>query len=174
MRKIRYIVATIILFLAGGFFCPDHILAQAKISLQDKMIGSTFKSLAKVFVLASDLDDLKRSNIDKINMMEEEKFRKRYTRLYEVIRELPLRVRIKYGFKENLLKEEAVKILDSFNKKRVCRLIDSVPEAVIAAEFKEYLSSKQKELQEYNIVRQVKDFWNEQIQKMKPVKVLTQ
>lgn len=174
MRKIRFKILAMILFLAAGLSFPGYIFAKTKISLQDKIIGSTFKSLAKTFVLASDLENLKRSNIDKINRMDEEKFRKRYARLYEVIKELPASFQVKYGFKEDMTKEEAVKTITSFNKKKMCRMIDSVPEAVIAAEFKRYLNAKQKELQKYNIAEQVKYFWSKQIQKMEPTRVSVQ
>ena len=136
--------------------------AQENISTADRIIGSTFKVLAKGFVEIADINKLK-NNIDRINKMSEDKFKKRYTEAYKVIKDLPPELKLRYGITEATTKEQIIKDIDSLDKSKIYEIIDSIPDEIIAKQFKQYLSEKKEEIQKSNIVEQINKFWNKMI-----------
>ncbi len=162
----RFIIFTAILLLVTGLCFQSYVFAQKKVSVEDKIIGSTFKALAKVFVAMADMDKLKKNNIEKLSKMDEEKFRRRYAKVYEVIKDLPHKLRVSYGITQEMPKEQAIKNIGSFNKKKIYETIDSIPDTIIAQQFKQYLSEKKQEIQKSNLIEQVNKLWDEMIHKV--------
>lgn len=155
----RFIAKTTILVLLTGLCFQSRIFAQENVSMEDKIIGSTFKTLAKAFVAMTDINKLKKDNIDILNKMEEAKFRTRYAKVYGVIKDLPPKLKASFRVTEHMAKEQAVKNIESLDKKRIYETIDSIPDTIIAKQFKRYLSEKQQEMQKSNIVKQVNNLW---------------
>jgi len=91
--------------------------------------------------------------------MEDERFRAYYAKSFAVISEFPQEVKIKYGINENMKRRDAIKKLGKWDKKKVCQIIDSIPEGVIAKQFKEYIRKKDPEVKKGNLLSQVKGFW---------------
>lgn len=151
--------------LAVSLYIPAHAFAQERISAQDKVISSTFKTLAKGFVAVADIDKLKASNIKKIDKMDEGKFNKRYAKVYKAIKDLPSNLKISYGITENMTKERAINIIESLNKGKIYEMIDSLPDAFIAERFKQYISEKKQEIQKSNLVVEINKLWSKIIEK---------
>ncbi|MDO8662992.1 MAG: hypothetical protein Q7K98_07240 [Candidatus Omnitrophota bacterium] len=141
------------------------IFAEEKAKMEDGIIGSTFKVLAKTFVSVADINKIKKNNIDRLNKMKEEKFKKRYAEVYKVIKDLPVELKIRYGITETMTKEQAIRNIESPDKKIIYEMINSIPDAIIANQFKQYLSGKKQEIQKSNVVEQINKFWKNLIAK---------
>lgn len=169
LKKGNFIVLKqIILILILSLCFQSFIFGEEKVGVGDKIVGSTFKTLAKAFVVTTDINKLKKNNIDKLNKMNEEKFKKRYAEVYKVIKDLPAKLKVSYGITKTITKEQIIKDIESLNKKNIYEIIDSIPDAIIAKQFKQYLSEKKQEIQKSNAVEQINKFWNKMIARASP------
>lgn len=154
---------TVILLVGIGLFLQRYACAQENqdARMEDKIIASTFKNIAKAYVEVSDIQQLKKNNIEKMEKMDEDRFRTRYAKYYEAIRALPPGIKGAYGINEEMNKQQVIEKIKSLNKNEICVLIDAVPDEIIAQRFKEYLIVKKKKLeaQESTILEQVRNFW---------------
>jgi len=141
-----------------AFFNPAFCAEEKKPGLEDALIGSTLKTLAKLFISAQSKDRL----IEKLNNMDEEKFQRRYARIYQVIKDAPP-VLSRYGFKQEMAKSAVINKIKAMEKKEMSGLIDAIPDAVIASQFKLYLNEKKQPLVKSNPVEQITGFWNKLI-----------
>lgn len=157
------------------FICAAFILlcalpyqaecADKKIGAGDRAIASTFKALAKGFVFTVDLEKIKQENTARISAMKDEKYRRHYLKAFAFTQELPAGIRQQYGLGENMTKEEAIKAIRRLNKERVYLIIDAVPDALIAREFRKYLSSVKRDIRESDLVAQINSFWDKAVKK---------
>lgn len=151
------------LVISLGF--QSGVFAVEKVSLQDKAIGSTFKVLAKGFVAVMDIDKFKKDNISQINKLRPDKYKRKYAKVYEALKELPSNLKIKHGIIEDMSREQLIRKIELLDKKKIYELINSIPNTLIAKEFKKYLNEKKQGIQESNIVKQVNEFWNKVLAK---------
>ncbi|TRZ95808.1 hypothetical protein D4R78_02355 [bacterium] len=149
----------VILLLSVSLLFYGLLLAEETPNLGDKLIASTFKTLAKTFVATADMNRLKKDNIRRLNKMDEAKFRKRYAKVYETIKGLPIQMRLKYGITEGMTREQAIRSIESVDKPDIYRLINSIPDTFIIAEFKQYLSRTTQQMQNSNLIAQVNKLW---------------
>ena len=133
--------------------------AAGKDSLSDIIIGATFKTLAKAFLLAVDFNKAKKNGMDKINNMSEVKFRKHYTRVGKLIKYSPV-LSARYGFNENMNKVQLLEKLRPLDRKQLNEILDSVPDASIGEQFKAYINEKGYSLTLGNIVEHINKFLN--------------
>ncbi|MDD5108028.1 MAG: hypothetical protein PHC29_00745 [Candidatus Omnitrophica bacterium] len=154
------IIFRIVLLLVIGSGFQSCAFAQDKVSLQDNAIGSTFKTLAKSFVVVMDIDKFKKDNISQINKLRPDKYKRKYAKVYEVIKELPHGTIAKYGIVEDMPREQLIKDIESLDKRQIYEAIDLIPNTIIAKEFKKYLVRKKQGIQESNLVKEVNAFWN--------------
>jgi hypothetical protein len=152
-------IRTLLLLLAG--LCLGSIaLAQEKTDLQDRLIGSTFKLIAKSYVTMTDLKQLRKNMLGRLEGMSEEELKIKYARTYAAVKSLPAGVKAAYGVNEDMNKLQVVNKINSWDKKRICGFIDSIPDTIIANEFRGYLDRRRQGIQKQNIVEQIKGFWN--------------
>jgi len=166
MNWFKAVILLIILLLVIGLGFQSCAFALEKVSLQDKVIGSTFKTLAKGFVLVTDIDKFKNDNISKINKLKPDKYKRRYAKVYETIKELPTELKIKYVIIEDMPREQLIKNIESLDKKKIYGLIDLIPNTIIAKEFKKYLNKKKQGIQDSNLVKEINEFWNKVLVKV--------
>lgn len=152
----------LIFLLSFPFVC----FAQEKSSMEDRIIGSTFKALAKALTVTVDVNKLKEANINKLAGMEEEKFKKRYAKVYAAIKELPPGLKVRYGITEQMTKERVIEDIKSLDKKNINEAIDSIPDRVIAKQFKQYISEKRQLLANSDVVGQINECWNKIMSKV--------
>ena len=162
----KFIIVTLILILIIGLSFQSCAFAKEKVSIEDMIIGSIFKGLAKAYVTMADIDKLKKDNIDKLNKMDAEKFQRRYAKVYEVIKDLPPDLKVSYGVTEHLTKEQVIKNIESFDREKINETIDSIPDAIIVKQYKKYLSEKKQEIRNSNLAGQINKFWNKIIEKI--------
>lgn len=143
------------------FFCfLRPVFAQEKLSIEDIVISSTFKSLAKGFILLNNIDSLKKNNVSRLNKMDEKKFKKQYAKVYNTLKDLPVQLKNTYKITEHMTKAQAIKNIESMDKKKLNRIIDSIPDTVIAANFKSYINEAKQKIQEKDIIQQIDNLWN--------------
>ncbi len=153
-----------IFLLIISLFMAKNVFAEAQNSIADKIIGSTFKGLAKAYIMVVDLKQFKKEKIALLQRMDENKCRKRYAKTYAVMSELPEELKNAYGIDENMNKGQVIKKINSLDKKKIYGIINGLPDGLIAKYFKEYLAKRKQEVQSGNIIAQVKDFWERVIE----------
>lgn len=147
-------------------FCiQTSAFADEKISIEDRTISLTFKTLAKAFVSMADIEKLKKSNISKIEKMDDGKFKKRYGKIYGALRELPLSIKTTYGIKEDMSKKEILQKIEPLDKKELYRIINAIPDETIARIFKNYLKERKRQINKTELVKQINNFWFKMIKK---------
>ena len=78
--------------------------------------------------------------------MDEAKFQRVYKKIYkEMIVDLPQHLKDMYGVSEDMTREKAIARINSFtNKKQIYKMINSVPNKMIAQHFKNHKSDFKK------------------------------
>jgi len=107
-------------------------------TLEDKVISSTLKNLAKAFVMVIDLRSLKVTYIKKLEKMDDSKFLKKYAKTYPYIMNLPDYIKMRYGVANEMTREQAVENLKTIDKDEMYELIECIPDAVVADNFRSY------------------------------------
>ena len=161
--KIKFLL---FLLLILGLFSQNRLAAQETAGVSDRIIGSTFKTLAKAYVSIADMNKLKKNNINKITGMDESKFQKRYAKAYVNMKDLPANLKSKYGITEHMTKAQAVKSIEKLDKKNIGLDIDCIPDVIIARQFKEYLRGGKQEAQKSDIIQQINALWSRMIEKI--------
>lgn len=147
-----------------SLYFSGYVFAQEEINAEDKIIGSTFKTLAKAFVAVVDLDKLKASNVNKLGKMDEKKFNRRYIKVYESIKDLPFNLKFSYGITVDMRKEQAIKNIESLDKNKIYAIIDSVPDAFIARQFNRYINEKKQDIKKINLAGEINKLWSKIIE----------
>jgi len=160
MTRIRVILFSAILFLAISIYYQSYALAPQEVNFTERIVGTAFKNLAKAFVLVADLNKLKENNIAKLKRMDQDKFRKRYAEVYRVIKYLPDKIKHSYRITEAMTINEAIADIGLLDEKRIYEIIDSIPDAAIAGQFRQYLEARKHQLQGSNLNEQIGKIWN--------------
>lgn len=149
-----------VIFIAAVFcLSASYVQAGQPSRLSDNFIGSTFKTLAKAFTATCDLEKIKRNNLVKLTKMSEEKFHRRYSAAYAVFKDCP-EFKSRYGFTEGISQEEVISKIKRLDKSMIYKMIDDVPNVVIAGEFKQYLQKKSAELRNSDLMIQINQLWD--------------
>ena len=165
-EKMKFIAVTLILALAIGLSFQGYVFAQERAKAQDKIIGSMFKGLAKAYVTVTDLDKLKKNNIEELNQMDMERFKNRYARIYEVIKDWPDALKSNYKVAEQMTKEQAIKNIESIDKGKIYEMIDATSDTVIVEQFKKYLNAEGQEAQKSSLPEKINKVWDKILGKL--------
>jgi hypothetical protein len=117
-------------------------LAAEQVTVQERVVGGTFKTMAKAYIATADIRQLKEKNIKRVENMREDWFKKKYAEVYKVIKDLPPKLRTKYGVKENMTKAQVIAVIRSLDKKQIYEIIDQVPDPMISQQFNAQFSQK--------------------------------
>ena len=126
----------------------------AKLSADDKMISATLKALVHMYIAAQDKKDL----ATRIETMDPKVFEWRFASAYRLIEQAP-QVEQKFDLMPYMSRQEVAQRINSWDKKQLYDLIESIPDAAIAGEFKKYLARRSQEVRSSNIVTQVTSAW---------------
>lgn len=147
-------------FLFGLIFlCCSAVFAEGDKNAEYGVIAFAFKNIAKAYISVVDIAKLKKDNIRVLKVQDEAVFRENYARVLKGIKELPPEYRAKYGIDDKMNKKEAIKIINSWNKKRLYVMIDDLPQEFIGKYFKQYLQSHKQKTNAKDLLLNVKDFW---------------
>jgi len=148
----------IILLFMVLFFSCSLAFAEGGKNIEYGVIAFTFRNIAKAYISVADMAKLKKDNIQALKSIDERTFRRRYAKVFKMINELPPEYQAKYGINPNMNKEQAIKRINSWDKKKLCLMIDDVPQDMIGKYFEEYVKNH-KETGSKDSLLQIKDFW---------------
>ena len=151
-NKIIFLIIISLLFQGSTF-------AAERLTLKDRMIGPTLKTLARMFVAVTNIRKLKKYNIRKIDKMDEKKFNKKYAQVYALLQDLPEGLKADYNLIEHMPKEQAIKTIESLDKRKIYKIIAAVPNDFIARQFKCYLHDKNQARQKNGYAKKIDDLW---------------
>ncbi len=154
-----FILAVLAFFTVRPGFCQNF-------KLNERLIGFTFRNLARAFVLTQDLDKTKNDLVGKIAKMDEEKFYSFYYDFYEHVYDFGFLVN-KYKLCEDMARDDVVKIIKSWNKNVLYEIIDNIPDNIIVREFNHYLSYAKKDGEDLNKLEQLSKAISRMIEKIK-------
>ncbi len=138
MRKL--VLTIVLLSLTANGFAQEHGTGRQRETLKEKFIGNFVKTFAKSYVATHNLEKFKQKNVKKILKMDEAKFQRVYKKIYnEIMVDLPQHLKDMYGVSEHMTREKAIARVNSFeNKKQIYKMINAVPNKMIAQHFKKH------------------------------------
>jgi len=140
--KYLFILVFVLLCRGGVYAQPKPaVRADAAISMQDKLISSTFKTLSKAYINSTDFDLLKKNTIERLESLDTEDFQQRYPRLLRLADDAPVLGK-RYGISSSMSVKDAAVLVKSLDKKKACLIIDAVPDNVMADHVREYISER--------------------------------
>lgn len=151
MKKALVIGVTL---LVAGLSCRN-VHAQ---TFEDRLISSTFKTLAKTYINTADLNKLKNNTIASLKSLDSESFHQRYPYTLQMIKDAPV-LEKQYGLRPDMSPQQAIAFLRPLDKKKIAALIDAVPDTVVADHVRAYLSQKAAGMKSKSAVDQVKAVW---------------
>ncbi len=146
-------------------FLPARVCADGITGLSDNAIAGTIKTLAKVFVQTIDLEKVKTKHIESLLKMNEAKFQKRYTKIYDVLKSIPLELRTHYGVTEHMTQKDAIRDIRRLDKTDLVQIIDGIPDQVIIKYAKDYLRHKAHQVKDQIFLQQIDSLWKKITQK---------
>ena len=115
--------------------CFQSVVLADNATVQERIVGGTFKTMAKAYIAATDIEKLKDKNIKRIRIMRQDWFNKKYAEVYKVIKDLPPSLMEKYRVREYMTRGQVIAIIRSLDKKQVYEIIDQVPDPMISRQF---------------------------------------
>jgi Mg/Co/Ni transporter MgtE len=155
----------IILSIAVSLFSQQCVSAEQNSALRERLIGGTFKNLAKTFVMVNDIEKIKGKNIAKIRKMDDEKFNKRRDEIYTILKDLPPSFKENYKISQDMTREQIIENINSLNKQKMNKIIDEIPDSFIASLFDQHMQQTKQNIMQGNIAEQIKDTWGRIVKK---------
>ncbi len=136
----KFILTLIFLSLTVHSFAKEPTPVPRRETLKEKFIGTLVKTFAKSYVATQNLEKFKEKNIKKLLKMDEAKFQRVYSKVYkEMMVDLPQSLKDMWGVCEDMTRAKAIARLNSFtSKKEIYKIINSIPNKMIAEHFKKY------------------------------------
>ena len=137
MKKL--LLTLIILSLTVNAFAKEQVTKRPRETFKEKFVGTFVKTFAKSYVATQNLEKFKEKNIKKLLKMDEAKFQRVYSKIYqEMMVDLPQSLKNMWGV-ENLTRAKAIERLKSFKTKgEFYKIINSIPNKMIAQHFKKH------------------------------------
>jgi len=165
-EKLKSIAVGLILILAIGVRFGGFVFAQEETKVQDKIIGTMFKGLAKAYIAITDLDKLKKNKIEELNQMSMEIYKYRYSRIYELAKDWSDTLKKNYKITEQMTREQAIKNIESVDKKKIYEMIDATSDTVIVEQFKKFLNQEGQEIKKRSLGERVDRVWKKILEKL--------
>ena len=155
--RIPTLLAVCVFFLSAG-----TAVCQEAVSGTDTVIAVSFKTLAKALVAQDGIQRL----ASRIKAMDDAEFDARYKEAYGMVSSVPA-LQSSYGLKKELSRKEMLAVLSTWDGRKVCALIDSVPDAQISAKFNEYLAYAQEHGSGSDPFKQIQILWGRVVSELR-------
>ncbi len=155
--------ACVLIFILS--ISPENLHAQETNSFSDHAIAVTLKTMATAFLQTVDFEKLKAKHIKTLSKMDEKKFRKHYSKVYDVLKDVPLGLRLRYGVTVNMTQKEAIRRMQRLKKIDVQQIIDALPDEAIAKHVKAYLKQMSSTSKDQNFLQPLDSLWKKMTQK---------
>lgn len=130
MRILTCLVLIFVMVFCFGAY------AQEKTGLDEKIIGMAFRTVMRVFVAASDMDQLKRNNVVKVKAMDDHDFAAKRARVYDLTKDLPENIKKDYVISPDINREQVVMDIEKLDKKRAYQIIDALSDKALTRMFR--------------------------------------
>ena len=148
LKRAAFAAVCLTFFSTGSGLCAEGGGAGAT------AIAVSFKALAKALV---GQDGIRRLS-QRIEAMDDAEFSARYREVYAMLSEVQ-GLQKSYGLREKMSRAEMLAVLKTWNGRKVCSLIDAVPDARINAKFNEYLSYARERDSGTDTLKQIQALW---------------
>ncbi len=157
LKRICLNVVALIIFSSSNLMAEEA--APKSPGIGDRIIASTFKTLAKAYVATANLEKIKKTQIDHLRGMNNDKFQKRFHKIQSTLNPLPASFKTKYGLKDQMAKEEVIAEIEKLDKKQINQMIEETPDTFIALQFKNYLRDLKQDTKDSDWVKKIHEFW---------------
>jgi hypothetical protein len=127
----------IVLLLAVILFFQSPVYAEAA-TVKQKVVGKTIKIVARIAVATTNIEKTKKRLVNKLRLMGDKQFRTQYAKFYELIKDMPQDIKIIYKVTPAMTREQMIENIESVDKKKIYKIINSIPDKTVAELFKEY------------------------------------
>jgi hypothetical protein len=107
-------------------------------TIKQKVVGKTIKVVARIAIATTNIEKMKKRFIRKFELMGDKEFRKKYIKFYESIKDMPEDIKNTYNITPQMTREQMIENMSSLNKKKIYKIIRSIPDKTVAVLFKEY------------------------------------
>ncbi len=150
------------LLIACGPLCAaegkdDNALDAQK--TKEFLIGQAVKIFAKSYIAMVDIEKVKKTNIARLEKMDDQEFRNKYTAIYGDMKGLPQDVKSAYGIDEKMDRTTAIKKIRGAGKKDLYTIIDGIPDTFIAKHFDSYLAERGPDQKKTSPMQDIVPFW---------------
>jgi hypothetical protein len=154
---IRTGLLRIIICIAVAGLCQTKAFAQ---TVQERLISSTFKTLAKTYISAADFSALKKNTLARLEPLDNDSFHEKYPRALKLIDDAPA-LRKQFGLHSDMSVEQAIVFIRSLDKKKVFNVIDAIPDQAVARHVAQDFSSATQSVNSKNVADQVAAVWRD-------------
>jgi hypothetical protein len=154
-----FLLWVMVAVMAGPACAAGAPGTEEKTGFGDRVISSSIKLMAKTYVMTTDLEKLKRKHITQMRQMDDEEFYVRYANTLGVIDEsAPLRKIC--GIGGNLDRAGWEKLVAGLDKNKLYKMIDAVPDEVIAARFRRFMARRMEAMKNMDLTKRIQYAWN--------------
>jgi hypothetical protein len=164
----NFFLSFVLFFIVGSVFA--QVKSDSGLNVQDKIVASTFKVMAKIYLSTVDENQLKNKAIRSLTKMNNDKYKKRYAEIYAALKDYP-QVTSKYRLVSDMSKEKAMARINAFSKRDLNILVEDIPDECVIREYNIYLKEKQKDnANKRDMLEEVHKTWENILLKMKDFK----
>lgn len=117
-----------------------------------KAVGLAVKTCIKAYIANSDFQSLKKEKMAAINRKPAPQFETDYNQDWAVLKKCPDLVS-KYRLRQNMTKQEALKIISRLNRDDCIKAVDNIPDEVIVEQFNKCINDP--EMQNMSLNEQI-------------------
>ena len=111
----------------------------AEATIGEKALGTTIKTAVKAVIAVTNIENVKKKIINKLDRIDEGRFKAQYTSFYEIIKDLPPDIKATYEVTPYMTKAQMARNIKSVDKKEIYEIINRIPDKTVADLFKQYL-----------------------------------
>ena len=127
----------IVLLLSLVLFLQTPVFAESA-TIKQKVIGKTIKTMVRFVVATTNIEKVKKRLVNKLGLMRDEQFRAQYAKFYELIKDVPQDIKTNYKVTPRMTKDEMIENIESMDKKKAYKIINSISDKTAAELFKRY------------------------------------
>lgn len=107
-------------------------------TIKQKVVGKTIKIVVRISIATTNIKKIKKRFVNKLRLMGDEEFRMQYAKFYELIKDMPQDIKTIYKVTPAMTREEMIENIESVDKKKIYKILSSIPDKTVAELFKEY------------------------------------
>ncbi|MFA6384904.1 MAG: hypothetical protein WCY10_06010 [Candidatus Omnitrophota bacterium] len=155
MIGIRRLCVGIIIAAAAIWPASHRACAQ---TVQDRLVSSTFKTLAKTYITTADFKVLRDNTVKRLQQLDTNSFHQLYPRVLRIVDDAPV-LKKELGLRSDMTVSQAIAFVKSLDKKKSCAVVDMIPDRVVAYHVGQFMAEKTDPANSKNIAARVAAVW---------------